>query len=237
MLMIFDCDGVLIDSEVIATRVEAEMITALGRPMTPEEVAARYCGMPYPDMMADLERLLGALPATFGDDLRAEVHRRLVDELVPIDGIEAALDGLRPLGFEGRACVASSTGLPHLRHNLDLVGLLPRFDPAVFSASQVRRGKPAPDVFLYAASQMGADPADCLVVEDSVPGVEAARRAGMRVVGFVGGGHAAPELAGRLLTAGAETVFDHMERLAETIERHHPRLGGEMERVRISAKG
>ena len=111
-------------------------------------------------------------------------------------------------------CVASSTGLPLLRQNLDRTGLLPFFDPGVFSVTQVKRGKPAPDVFLYAASQMGADPSRCIVVEDSLAGVTAARRAGMDVIGFMGGGHSSPALRATLMQAGARRIAASAAELA-----------------------
>ena len=122
--------------------------------------------------------------------------------------ITDAADALRTVVALGHAtCVASSTSLAGLRRNLERTGLLELVDPHVFSASQVKRGKPAPDVFLYAASQMGVDPAECLVIEDSVAGTTAARRAGMDVVGFTGGSHVDDELADRLLAAGARRIF------------------------------
>ncbi|MGE0717619.1 MAG: HAD family hydrolase [Alphaproteobacteria bacterium] len=202
MLVIFDCDGVLIDSEIIYSEVDAAMLTRLGHPTRPEEISRRFTGVPHRDLWRILADELGlvtsdALFAAIGDECR----RRFAEELAAIPGAAEAVRVAGALGHE--TCVASSTALPSLRANLATAGLIDLFGDNVFSASQVRRGKPAPDVFLFAASQMGADPADCLVVEDSVAGATAARRAGMAVVGFTGGSHADPELAGRLRDAGA----------------------------------
>jgi HAD superfamily hydrolase (TIGR01509 family) len=203
MLIIFDCDGVLIDSEIIACSVGAGIATSLGMPMTTHEFAARFTGIPYKDMWDTLERDLGT-PVDPAVRLRekSEMLRRFAEELQPVAGIRELLNGIH-----GPKCVASSTGLAGLRKNLALVDLVAHFDPHIFSASQVARGKPAPDVFLHAAAQMGHDPSQCLVVEDSAAGVTAARRAHMRVVGFAGGGHADPALASRLMAAGALEVF------------------------------
>ncbi len=206
MLIIFDCDGVLIDSEIIACSAGAEMMTRLGRPMTMHEFASRFTGIPYADSWVLIEHELGrAVPAEFRNAELERTRARFAEELQPIAGVQELLGRL-----ETPKCVASSTGLPSLRKNLGLVGLLEAFDPGIFSASQVARGKPAPDVFLFAASQMGFDPSDCLVLEDSAAGVTAAKRAGMRVAGFIGGSHADPTLPSRLTAAGAETVLsDH----------------------------
>jgi HAD superfamily hydrolase (TIGR01509 family) len=130
-----------------------------------------------------------------------------------------ALPGVREavLAVGGRRCVASSTSLAPLRRNLTIAGLIDLFDPHIFSASQVARGKPHPDVFLHAAAAMGATPERCLVIEDSVPGVLAARAAGMEVVGFTGVSHDKPRMAGRLAQAGASAVIDDFAHWPATV--------------------
>lgn len=216
MLVIFDCDGVLVDSEVIYCAIDSAALAALGVAMAPSEIARRFTGIPHRDvweMLAADHRL--KLPDTHFAGIQAECRRRFAAELAPIAGAAEVVRSLPPLGHA--ACVASSTALPSLRRNLETAGLLDLFGDHVFSASQVKRGKPAPDVFLFAASQMGVDPADCLVVEDSVAGTVAARRAGMPVVGFVGGGHADPGLGDRLTAAGARHVHPTMGDLAAWI--------------------
>jgi HAD superfamily hydrolase (TIGR01509 family) len=209
MLVIFDCDGVLIDSEIIFCAVDSEALARLGHVMAPSEFARRFCGTPHQVAWAALSAEFGfVVPDHLIDEVKAECARRFETELKAIPGAAEAIAAAGAFGHP--PCVASSTSLPNLRRNLETAGLLAKVDPHVFSASQVARGKPAPDVFLYAASQMGADPADCLVIEDSVFGVTAARRAGMRVVGFVGASHADAGLPQRLQAAGAGRIFDTM---------------------------
>lgn len=218
MLVIFDCDGVLIDSEIVAARAEAEAITELGLPMTAETICARFAGTTTREVWQTLERELGhPLPHGFFEAHLAHVRDLFSRDLEAIPGARAAVEAL-DLPY----CVASSTQLPALINNLGTTGLVDLFDGNVFSASQVKRPKPAPDVFLFAASQMGADPADCLVIEDSFAGVTAARRAGIRVVGFTGGSHVGPGHAEKLLAAGAVTTFGRMSDLGAIVATHHP---------------
>lgn len=215
-LVIFDCDGVLVDSEVLYCAIDSAALAELGVAMAPTEIARRFSGIPHRDVWTTLAADHGLdLPGDHFARIQDECRRRFAAELRAIDGVAEAVRSLAPQGHA--ACVASSTALPALRRNLETAGLIDLFGEAVFSASQVRRGKPAPDVFLFAASQMGADPADCLVVEDSVAGTVAARRAGMPVVGFVGGGHADPGLGDRLRAAGARHIHPTMAALAAWI--------------------
>ena len=215
-LIIFDCDGVLIDSEIVAARLEAEAITALGLPMSAETICARFAGTTTKEVWQTLERELGRpLPPGFFEAHLAHVREVFARELEPIPGARAAVEGL-----EVACCVASSTRMPALLANLSTCGLADLFDGRVFSASQVKRAKPAPDVFMFAASQMGADPADCLVIEDSVAGVTAARRAGMTVAGFVGGSHVTAGHDMRLQAAGAAEIFSRLADLPGIVTRH-----------------
>lgn len=212
MLLIFDCDGVLIDSEIVAARLEAEAATALGLPITAEEICRRFAGTTTREVWQTLERELGRpLPEGFFEAHLEHVRDVFSRDLEPIRGARAALERVAAKGIP--FCVASSTRLPSLLTNLATTGLTDLVDGRVYSASQVKRAKPAPDVFMFAASQMGADPADCLVIEDSVAGVTAARRAGMRVAGFLGGSHVTEGHDERLNAAGAMTLFRRMEEL------------------------
>jgi len=212
-LVIFDCDGVLIDSEVITCRVQAAGLAALGIPVTAEEVMRRFTGMRDREMYAMLEREHGlSLPADYDANAKAQIAEAYRQELRPIAGIEAALEAI-PLP----RCVASSSNPLKLRFGLELTGLYERFSPHLFSAAQVGRGKPAPDLFLFAAAEMGAAPQDCLVIEDSVAGVQAARAAGMRVYGFSGGSHCGEGHGERLLAAGAALVFSSMAELPSLV--------------------
>jgi HAD superfamily hydrolase (TIGR01509 family) len=208
-LVIFDCDGVLVDSEVIACRVDAACLAEIGIPITAEEVMERYVGISATSMFADIEmRYARRLPIDFPEQVRARLATTFHAELAAIPGVETALAHL-----SARRCVASSSAPERLRHTLRLVGLLPYFEPHIFSADQVSRGKPAPDLFLFASAQMEVLPEKCLVIEDSEAGVKAAVAAGMRVFGFTGGGHCGPGHASRLREAGASEVFDDMRNL------------------------
>jgi HAD superfamily hydrolase (TIGR01509 family) len=207
--ILYDCDGTLIDSEHIAGSVCAEALTGLGFPITMREFNARFNGVPAAKTWEILRAELPfTLPEGFNARIDAEIHRRHDSELTLIPDVLETIHAI-----EGPRAVASSTGLARLKKNLEFTGLAPLFGDHIYSASQVARGKPAPDVFLFAASQLGVDPAHALVIEDSVAGVTAGLRAGMRVIGFAGANHGADDLADRLAKAGALTVIDRMPEL------------------------
>jgi HAD superfamily hydrolase (TIGR01509 family) len=207
-LVIFDCDGVLVDSDRISLRIQAERITALGLPTTYEDCVRDFLGIGMPATVAILERRLGAqLPDGWVDDLDAAVRDSFRRELEPVAGIEAALDAIAL-----PTCIASSGSQEKMRLTLGLTGLRDRFDGRIFSADEVERGKPAPDLFLHAAERMGAAPSDCVVIEDSPAGVAAARAAGMRALGY-----AAETEAAVLGREGAET-FTAMADLSALID-------------------
>lgn len=209
-LVIFDCDGVLIDSEVIFGRILGERLIAAGFPIAMNEAMALGLGKNHVSLAAEVEARFGrALPDGFFETMRARVDEAFERELLPMPGIEELLTGLLT-----PRCVASNSRLPRLRQMLSLTRLLPFFDPHVFSASQVTRGKPAPDLFLFAAGQFGAPPADCVVVEDSAIGAEAAIAAGMPVVGFCAGSHCPDDHGDQLLAAGCSQVFARSQDLA-----------------------
>lgn len=212
--IIYDCDGTLIDSEHIAGSVCAAALTSIGIPMTMEAFNTRFNGVPAARTWEILrEEIPFTLPAGFNEAINAEIHRRFDDELQPIEGVAEAV---RAIG--GLKAVASSTSLPRLRINMEKTGLAPLFDPHIYSATQVKRGKPSPDVFLFAASQIGVDPAHAIVIEDSVAGVMAGLRAGMRVIGFHGASNGIPDLQARLHAAGASIVIDRMADLPAAVE-------------------
>ncbi len=213
-LVIFDCDGVLIDSEPLACAADAEALAALGHAITAEEIAERYAGLPVEAMHAGLARELGRpLPPDFAARCEERILALFRSELTALPGVAEAVAAL-----ESPRCVASSSSPAKLALGLIETGLYELFYPHIFSTSLVARGKPAPDLFLHAAASLGAAPADCLVLEDSRPGVEAARAAGMRVLGFTGGGHCGPQHGERLLGAGAEAVIAGHDALAAAIE-------------------
>jgi HAD superfamily hydrolase (TIGR01509 family) len=203
-LVIFDCDGVLVDSERIAVRVDARSLALLGWPLSEAEIVERFVGRSHADMIAEVEKHLGH---QLRDGWEAEQHRlyhqAMEAELTAVGGVMEALDQIQL-----PTCVASSSTHDGLRHTLGLTGLYPRFEGRIYSAAEVAHGKPAPDLFLHAARQMGFDPEVCAVVEDSRYGVQAARAAGMRVFGYCGGLTPAEWLHGP-----GTVVFDDMREL------------------------
>lgn len=214
-LVIFDCDGVLIDSEMLAAKAHADALAALGCPLTLDDLVARFTGMPDRAMYEVITREWGrALPPGHDEAVKATIAEAYRRDLRPIAGIREALAAIG-----GPVCVASSSMPEKLALGLTLVGLHDRFAPHIFSAAQVKRGKPAPDLFLFAAAAMDFAPSDCLVIEDSLAGVQAARAAGMRVVGFAGGSHCGPGHAERLLSQGADIVLSQMRDLPDAILR------------------
>jgi D-ribulokinase len=213
-VVIFDCDGVLVDSEVIALAVTRRRLGEAGLRLTDEETRERFLGLRLDTVVRRVERELGAqLPKEFPDDLSREILGAFARELKGIEGVRQAVSGLA-----ARVCVASSSAPERLNFALRVAGYETLFAPNIFSAAEVAQGKPSPDLFLFAARAMGAAPEDCLVIEDSVAGVEAARAAGMTVFGFVGASHFSRLDEGADLTAaGAELIFDDMARLPDIV--------------------
>jgi HAD superfamily hydrolase (TIGR01509 family) len=212
-LIIFDCDGVLVDSEVIACRVDADTLTRHGYPITADQVLDRFLGRSMRQVNLEIEAELGrSLPDDFSTQRLEELYRSFAAELEAVPHIHQTLDTIaQPV------CVASSGTHERMRISLGRAGLYDRFAPHIFSATQVRNGKPAPDLFLFAAEQMAMSPKQCLVIEDSAPGIAAALAAGMTVLGFHGGSHCRPGYADTLRAAGAAATFDDMRQLAGLI--------------------
>jgi HAD superfamily hydrolase (TIGR01509 family) len=203
-LIIFDCDGVLVDSEVLTNTVLRDMLVELGATVTLSDMFEHFVGHPFKRCLELAEALLGrAPPPDFTDRYRERCSQVLQRELQPVPGIKLALSRIAlPM------CVASSGDHDKMRTTLGITGLLDRFQGRLFSVTQVAQGKPAPDVFLFAASQMGVSPARVAVVEDTPVGVAAGLAAGMKVFGYAG---RTPRQ--RLLSAGATVVFDDMSEL------------------------
>jgi HAD superfamily hydrolase (TIGR01509 family) len=209
-LVIFDCDGVLVDSEPVANRTFAEMLQELGLTLTQEQMFDNFVGFSISHCMQVVERMLGrAVPEDFVSTLQQRTFEAFAKELRAMPGIEHALDRLG-VPF----CVASSGDHTKMRTTLGLTGLLPRFEGRLFSVTQVARGKPAPDVYLFAARECGVAPEHCIVVEDTPPGVMAGLAAGMNVLGFT-----AHTPASKLRAAGAPRLFDDMSALPELVRR------------------
>ena len=213
MLLIFDCDGVLVDSEVLSCRIDAEFLTEIGIPYTTDEIAQQFLGVSLKTMIARIEAERDCkLPDDFSERLNSILFARFETDLKPIEGVREAI-----LSLPYPRCVASSSVPERIALSLRVTGLSDLFDD-IFSSTQVPRGKPAPDLFLHAASSMKARPEDCVVIEDSVAGVQAALAAGMRVIGFTGGGHCGPDHAEKLRQAGAPVVIERMADLKSTVQ-------------------
>ena len=208
-LVIFDCDGVLVDSEPIAIRIDAEIFAEFGMPMSEAEIVERFVGRSPSVTWGAIEEHLGhPLPADFSARTRARFDEAYEHDLRAIDGIEEALDQIT-----ARTCVASSSDPDRLDHKLRLTGLFDRFAGRIFSAAEVQNGKPAPDLFLHAARRMGVEPEACAVVEDSQYGVQAARAAGMAAYGYTGSVTPA-----RMLEGPGTTVFGDMRELPRLLQ-------------------
>ena len=207
-LVIFDCDGVLIDSERLAVDVDVVLLRELGWELSRAEVIERFVGRSDRDTRAAIEAHLGRkLPGDWTERYNTLYREVFASKLTPVEGV---LDALGRITLP--SCVASSGTHDYLRYTLGLTGLYDRFAGRIFSSEDVANGKPAPDLFLHAAERMATEPARCTVVEDSNAGVQAARAAGMRVLAF-GGGLTPAEL----LEGPNTTVFGEMRELPELL--------------------
>lgn len=209
MLVIFDCDGVLVDSEPLSNTCFARALRREGLDWSVEETMRRLMGRSMKSCVEIVERELGrSLPADFVEKLQVDTMQIFCDApLQPVAGVAAAIDAIEAAG--AATCVASSGGLDKMRVTLGLTGLWDRFEGRIFSATEVSRGKPFPDLFLHAALCMNRQPFECTVVEDSLPGIQAARAAGMRAMAYVGAAHTD---GAALMTAGGRP-FDAMAKL------------------------
>jgi HAD superfamily hydrolase (TIGR01509 family) len=216
MLIIFDCDGVLIDSEILSARVDCEILRELGYDISPEELAHRFAGI-------TTDRIFRLVGEEIGREIPTEVIRRaeretdvrLGREVEPIAGVHQMLDAL-----DGPRCICSNSRPERLEVSLTKAGLWDRFRPYVFSAQRVGegRGKPAPDVFLHGAEVFETPPSETIVIEDSVAGVTGGVAAGMRVIGFIGASHSWPGHGEALMDAGATTVIRRLTDVPATVE-------------------
>lgn len=219
MLVIFDCDGVLVDSMLLHTDVEVKVYRSLGVNVTPELLRQRFAGVPLSEEFALLERETGiSIPKETESLMEREKERVFKKKLRLVPHVESMLDALGDVPY----CIASGTRLAMLKAMLAQLGIAQRFGANLFSSEMVAKGKPAPDLFLYAAKQMGvpaASAATCLVIEDGPPGVQAGCAAGMRVFGFDGASHCGQGYADGLRAAGAELVFSDMRELPGLLSR------------------
>lgn len=215
-LIIFDCDGVLVDTELIACSTVSTELEKLGIVISAEEIATRYIGVSTSSMYGDLESSFGVvITADQRQVINSAVDALLAACATAMPGVKQAIESLLE---RYRVCVASSGSPPRIEGSLRRASLWDVFVGNVFSASQVKVGKPAPDLFLFAAAQMGVAAIEAIVIEDSVAGARAAQAAGMRCLGFTGGGHSNALLARALLENGASAIFDDMADLLGLLE-------------------
>ena len=211
-LVIFDCDGVLVDSEPLSCLAFEQIYADHGMKL-PEGIVAKGIGMKQADIMKMIEDMTGhRLPEGVEGEFWPATKLLFAEALQPTAGIAVFLDGLSQ-----KRCVASSSQPERIAFSLEKTGIDHHFGEAVFSSSMVKRGKPAPDLFLFAAEKMGVDPARCIVIEDSPFGVEGAVAAGMTAFGYTGGGHTYSGHAERLTSVGARQVFAHWDDIAREI--------------------
>ena len=205
-LIIFDCDGVLVDSEVLSCRCLSHALAGYGIKLDLDQALDLFLGRSVTAVFEHYEALGRSIPTEFAAELRTAVRTAFVSALRAIEGVNSVLQGLRI-----PHCVASSSDVDRVSFSLGLTGLASHFDARLYTSQMVARGKPAPDLFLYAAERMRADPHRTLVIEDSISGVKAGKAAGMMVWGFVGGSHYQSRDGNAILRkAGADRVFERM---------------------------
>lgn len=205
-LVIFDCDGVLVDTETLANRRLSSWLTEAGFAITYEDCRRTFCGRSMKSVQEEVEAS-GVILGDFVNRWYRELPGLFDEGLEAVPHVETAVLALKAAGIPW--CVASSANVEKMHITLGKTGLLPHFESVLFSASMVERGKPFPDLFLHAAGTMGYAPQECVVVEDAVPGVKAARAAGMRVFGY----HGDPQSDRDGLEAAGAVLFDDMRRL------------------------
>jgi len=210
-LVIFDCDGVLVDSEPLANRELQRALADCGLALSLDQVVGHFVGLSMTSVLSKAARMLGnPLPADFLEKLQQRTFAVFREELKPVNGVRDVLSALA--ARKQRICVASSGDFEKINLTLGLTGLKDFFGPNIFSSSQVSRGKPYPDLYLFAAEQMDADPARCLVIEDSVPGVQGAVAAGMEVLAYSATGEGRPlAIAGGMVISHLHDVLEYLQ--------------------------
>ncbi|MDT0681888.1 HAD family hydrolase [Roseicyclus sp. F158] len=213
-LVIFDCDGVLVDSELLSAEVLLDVVREAGGRIEAADVYERFLGR---SMASVVEILRDEHDCELTEAHLLQIRQRLFARFeTDLGAIPHVAEAIARIGAP--VCVASSSQPERIRLSLSLTGLLPLFEGRIYSATMVPRGKPAPDLFLHAAARMGADPAECVVIEDSVAGLRAARAAGMRTLAFTGGSHAAPaRLHEKVVSLSPDAVVDDMRGLADAL--------------------
>ena len=218
MLLIFDCDGVVIDSTILHTEAEAECFRKLGIPLTQNQFKGRFAGVSDADMFRALETEADIkLPADMKSRLDQEKRALFAKKLKVMPGLQGILEDIRNIP----SCVASGSSVDMLNYTLTLTNLISFFSPRIFSADMVARGKPFPDLFLYVAARMGVRPEDSIIIEDSRAGVQAGKAAGSKVIGFFGGSHCDEHHVDMLREAGADYTLSSMSNLPGLLKQIH----------------
>lgn len=213
-LLIFDFDGVVADSETISNQMLAEYLSGLGHPTSTDDAMRLFMGKRHIDTLAAIETYIGRpIPDDFETAFRARIKIVMRAQVGPIPGVKSFLQ--QPVAH--KRCVASSSSIEWLDHCVDAFGIRPVFGQNLFSATRVANGKPAPDIFLLAMSEMQAKPSATIVIEDSATGVKGAVAAGAKVIGFLGGSHIRDGHADKLLAAGAHAIAHNYDEVAHLI--------------------
>ncbi|AQX27637.1 MULTISPECIES: HAD family hydrolase [unclassified Bartonella] len=217
-LIIFDCDGVLVDSEYLVAKIGSQLLKEIGYKISPKELSKRYSGLVFQDTLQKIEQeIKKPISANFIDQMERLFRAQMKTELRVINGIKEAIEIIKSYY---PYCICSNTMNADIKDMLKTVNLYHLFENKIFSAPEVgtKKQKPAPDVFLFAAQELRVKPENTIVVEDSIHGVYAAATAGMRVIGFTGGSHSYLGHSNALIEAGAETVITKHAHLLETLE-------------------
>src|SRR5258708_25930836 len=205
-LIIFDCDGVLVDSELLSCRCLSAALAGYGITLGVDQALDLFLGRNLTAVFEHYEALGRSITKQFADELKIGIRATFLSSLCPIEGVNSVLEDLRI-----PHCVASSSDVDRVSFSLSLTGLAPHFDTRLYTSQMVEHGKPAPDLFLYAAERMQVDPHRTLVIEDSISGVKAGKTAGMTVWGFAGGSHYQSSDGNAIIRdAGADRVFERM---------------------------
>lgn len=216
-LVIFDCDGVLLETELLANQTEVNALKELGYNISLEDYLNLALGLHNNQVTILLKEKLGViLSEQYWNEVTLKQQQLFEEQLVSVEGIEEVLQIIA-----NKKCIASSSSMNRLRHTLGITNILPYFENRIFSTDLVPRGKPFPDIYIYSAEQMNVPPNECVVIEDSLAGIEGALAAGMTVFAFGGGKHITSHMREKLIASGAQLFFDKMHELPSLLNQHY----------------
>ncbi|KEG19931.1 HAD family hydrolase [Bartonella bacilliformis] len=217
-LIIFDCDGVLVDSEYLLAKIGSQLLKEIGYKISPEELSERFAGLIFCDILKKIEQEIGKPISAHIIDRMSDLFRaQMKTDLHPINGVKRAIENVKS---RYPYCICSNAMKTDIEQMLITVNFFDFFEDKIFSAPEVgtKKPKPAPDVFLFAAHELGIKPQNAIVIEDSIHGVRSAKAAGMRVIGFTGGSHSYLNHSNDLIASGAETVINKYAHLPKVLE-------------------